>query len=202
MDRFLEVFSWERLLVVWGLLAPAIAWFVTRRWDRANQFVLWKHEGDLRAEQDKRDEKTREQEEARVETDALRVHMRDTYTRFLATASMISLATEIRQADQRTQAIDSALRDFTLSFQQLLLVASVEVAAPAVDVWKQTVALTRLERNDAGVADVRESLGRARSRLVAEARNDLDDPVTRNANPGITIRPALTAGGFHLDDVG
>jgi hypothetical protein len=202
MDILLGVFTWERFLVVWGLIAPAIAWLTTRRWDRSNQLLVWKHEADLDAERERRAGQRAAEDRARSEVEQLRERMRDVYTRFLSHGAGIALAAELRDDGERTTAFATAIPPFTQSFHELLLVSSTDVASAAVAVWKLTLTLRQLAWNDAGVPEARAQLQQARSQLVSQAREDLEDPIVRNANPGIVIKPALTVGGFHLQDVG
>jgi hypothetical protein len=55
---------------------------------------------------------------------------------------------------------------------------------------------------DPQLKDLREKLRRARTAFVQEAREDVEDPVRRNASPGITVKHAMQIGGFHLKDAG
>ena len=202
MNAFLAVFTWERFLVVWGLIAPAITWLVTRRWESKNRLEIWNHENELRKEQVSMEEKRRQEERERAEVQQLRERMRDSYTRFLAGASAITLAVDLGPNERRTQAFTDCLPDFALSFQQLLLVASTHSARPAVEVWNRIAQLTQLSQDDAALPELKEALRKARSRFVSEAREDLNDPLVRNSNPGITIEPAVSIGGFDLEDAG
>jgi hypothetical protein len=202
VTAFLSQFTWERFLVVWGLVVPGIAWIATRRWERANEKARWGHEADVRKQADSAEASRREAERRQSALEALRERMRDTYTRFLAGATALTIGADLRYPEERKAATDAALPDFVLSYQQLLLVASNDAAQAAVDVWKAVNLLISSAVPDAEKTSSRDQIASGRTRFVHEAREDLDDPITRNANPGLVVQPLLTAGGFHLEDVG
>jgi len=202
VTAFLAQFTWERFLVLWGLVVPGLAWIATRRWERANEKARWEHEADVRKEADSAEASRREAERRQSAIETLRERMRDAYTRFLAGATALTIGADLRYPEERKAATDAALPDFVLSYQQLLLVASNDAARAAIDVWKAVSILISPAVPDAEKTTLRDQIATSRTRFVHEAREDLDDPVTRNANPGIVVRPALTAGGFHVDNVG
>lgn len=202
MKDFLAVITWEHFLVIWGFVAPGIAWLVTRRWERKSQEILWKHEKEMRDEQRKIEDERMQTERENNEIEAERDRMRDIYTRFLKGAAAIDIASTQSAASDKRSGVNSATPDFALSFQQLLLVASVETARPAVEVWNEAMKLSRLAFADQSADELRTIIRDARRRFVTEARKDIDDPLERTAHTGISSGPAITIGGFHLGDAG
>jgi len=202
MDTLVTALTWERLLVIWGFLAPAIAWVATRSWERKSRLDLWDHENELRKEQIALEEKRQQEDRKREEVEQLRERMRDTYTRFLKGASAATLVADGDSINLQAQTSVHHISDFVLSFQQLILIASTDTARPAVEIWRLIEQLKRLPRGDDATPELKEKLMKARSRFVSEAREDLENPLIRNSNPGVTVKPAITAGGFHLTDVG
>src|SRR5206468_12400315 len=114
------------LLVLWGLVAPAIAWLVTRNWDRRIQEAAWRHEKEIRDEQTKNEEVRLKADRERESLEGERERMRDVYTRFLKGASAMYVASDLGYNDVKRAAVKEATPDFVLSFQQLLLIASLE----------------------------------------------------------------------------
>jgi hypothetical protein len=193
--------TWERLLVIWGFVAPGIAWLATRGWERKSQEILWKHEKEMRGEQRKIEDERMQAEREQKAIEAVRERMRDIYTRFLEGASAIDVASAYEFRDQSGTGVNAATPGFVLSFQQLLLVASLETAELAVEVWNQTLKLSRLHLGDPTTDEIRTAIRDARRRFVTEAREDIEDPRERTAHPGVSLK-VPTLGGFHLVDAG
>jgi hypothetical protein len=188
--------------VILGLLAPPIAWICTRNWDRKNQLALWEHEFERvkrQAEQEDSRESAKRERDCVI---ALQTSMQDAYTRFLAGASGLALAAQRQFEDERSKAIEEAQPDFVLSFQQLLLVTSNQAAKAAVSLWNGV-----LKKSNGGLSpgedkELDNEIRAARRQFVIEARLDIESPEERNSNPGITLTPSLTVGGFQLEDAG
>jgi len=202
MDAIANAFTWERFLVLWGLLAPPIAWIITRRWERANQRATWDHEFLRWKDQLQLEDARTDRERERQQLTAVKSSMRDVYTRFMAGASAVRVATELPFEDERTAALEKAMPDLVLSFQQLLLLASNDCATKAVDLWNHVVKLASEGRANGAPKELSEHVRTARRAFLIEARADLEAPMDRTADPGLTIRPVLEIGGFTIADAG
>jgi len=197
-----NILTWERLLVLWGLLAPPVAWIITRRWERANQRATWDHEFQRWKEQLQLEDARADREREREQVAALKASMRDVYTRFLAGASGVRVASELPFEDERTAALAQAMPDLVLSFQQLLLLASSDCATKAVDLWNHVVQLASEGRAQGAPKELSDKVRAARLPFLIQARADIENPKDRTAHTGIAIRPLLQIGGFTIADAG
>lgn len=202
MQEFLGAITWERLLVLWGLFAPPIAWIATRRWERMNQREQWEHEFRRWQEQIAIEDRRQAEERARERTTAIRAAMQDAYTRFLATTAAITAGAELPHRDERKAAVEVSKLDLILSFQQLLLLASNDAAEAAVRLWGSVMDAARSAREGGLSIESRAKIRSARRDFLVEARADIENPEERSSNPGITLKPVLQIGGFHIDDAG
>ena len=98
--------------MLWGLLAPPVAWIVTRRWERANQRATWDHEFQRWKDRLELEDARRKRECEQQEVADIKASMRDVYVRFMAGASAVSVATELPAEDERTAALEKAKPDF------------------------------------------------------------------------------------------
>ena len=144
------------------------------------------------------DVRRKEDEERRRIVD-LQSKMEKSYSAFLSGGMRIRVNLTTGQPTQ--EEMQSMISELNSGYQQLLLVASTECAKKAVHLWKKIIELIDAEQG-ADRNYIGDEIRLLRAAFVVEARKDLEDPIARNANPGISIRPALTFGGFHLDDVG
>ncbi|MBA2592873.1 MAG: hypothetical protein M3495_14980 [Pseudomonadota bacterium] len=84
------------------------------------------------------------------------------------------------------------IAEFSAAYQQLLLVASSDCATQAVALWKKTLdSVNTPYTEEARAQKIGTEIRALRAAFVREARTDLANPIERNANPGITIQPAL-----------
>lgn len=191
--------TWERFLVLWGLIAPAIGaafahWWAAKqvRDNRAFEQSQWKRQVDLEESRRHRDE------ERQLSTD-LQARMEKAYAQFLSSGMrLVTLPRTTFDNPEKQQAI----AEFSAGYQQLLLVASSACATQAVALWKKTLNSVNAPYTEEARAQIDIEIRALRAEFVREARTDLANPIERNANPGITIQPALKIGGFNLDDVG
>jgi len=190
----MDFITWERFLVLWGFVAPGIAWAVMRWWEMKTQAETRADEKLLRLEQAKKEQ---EAYEASCKSQ-LHNRMRDTYSRFLTASSTIKVLASgpsvnlVKHRHAMTESLAAGYSD-------LLMIASCATAKAAVEIYK---ACTEMLRGTKEHHVVEANLQAARAVFMAQARKDLEDPVDRNANTGITVEPAISIGGFHLKDVG
>jgi hypothetical protein len=128
--------------------------------------------------------------------------MQDAYTRFLATTAAITAGAELPHRDERKAAVEVSKLDLILSFQQLLLLASNDAAEAAVRLWGSVMDAARSAREGGLSIESRAKIRSARRDFLVEARADIENPEERSSNPGITLKPVLQIGGFHIDDAG
>lgn len=205
--------TWERFLVLWGLVAGPFfaglgAW-INHKWERDRQGEAWRRDDQQRQRQIDLEEQRRKQEIQREEAEKIRRRMESAFVRFLSGASRLSQVARIRDFLAREAARKDLLPDFTLAYHELLLVASTECAEPAVEVWKKTIKMVELTSgpfDPSGMPPeaqtLEDEITATRRLFVIEARTDMSDPITRNANPAVSVTPVLEAGGFNLSDVG
>ena len=201
-DTLVASFTWERFLVLWGLITPAVAWIATRRWERKNQRAAWDNERAMWQERVRVEEERAKQDRERARVEGMREQMRKTYTGFLTGASAMEAVSNINSESDRKTAYRSALPEFSQRFQESLLCASAETAAAAVTLWNEARKLATVFGAGPSEAEVKSPYRKARRSFVIEARADVEDPDGRTAHPGVKIEPALKIGGFSLEDAG
>lgn len=199
MQAFLDIFTWERFLTLWGLVAPAISASAAYLWSAKQNRESREFAQEQWARQVELEEKRRTEEEERNKVVELHEKMEKAYSAFLAAGLRIRL--NLLTKDSQNEGLEHTLLELNEGYHQLLLVASSQCAQKAVPLWETVIQLTKEE--DAEVrAILSDEIRPLRAAFLKEARKDLEDPIARNSNPGITIKPALSAGGFHLNDVG
>jgi hypothetical protein len=195
-----DIITWERLLVLWGLIAPGLGALIAHKWENDKQRKSWEKEKVQLKEKYNLEENTRIKEEEREATIKIQQHMTDSYSKFLSSGSLIVLNIN---SEMTAPIPDEVLADYSKGFQNVLLIASNECAGCAVEIWNK---ITELVTNKDLELDEKnkmiEEIKSLRARFMREARKDLSEPMDRNSNPGISIRPALEIGGFGLADVG
>lgn len=199
MELLISIMTWERVLVLWGLIAPAVGASVAYWWaakqareSRAFEVTQWERQVDL-------EEARRQKDEERQLSTDLQNRMEKAYSQFLSSGMRLTLISSITNETPENQ---KAIAEFSEGLQQLLLVASSACATKAVALWKKTKTHTNTASTAEERTEAEKEIGALRAAFVREARQDLADPIVRNTNPGITIRPTISIGGFNLDDVG
>jgi len=199
MEALLESLTWVRFLTLWGLVAPAIGagwayWWAARQNRENKEFEKerWHKQAEL-------DDVRRKEDEERRRVVDLQSKMEKSYSAFLSGGMRIRV--NLTTGPPTQEEMQSMISELNSGYQQLLLVASSECAKRAVPLWTKIIELINAKQ-ETDRHRIGDEIRTLRAAFVIEARKDLEDPITRNANPGITIRPMLTFGGFHLDDVG
>ncbi len=193
--------TWERLLVIWGLLAPAIAWLATRRWERALQREHWEREARRREADNHRRDRERQRRARHQMRLAQQESMKRSYAQFLESSGSLILSFSLRGSAERQALFDTAFPAFSQSYHELLLFASNHTARPASEVWKVVNCLASGRGCPERFEQLMETAREERTKFAHEARKDLENP-RRISNPAITVEPVVQAGGFKVPDVG
>ena len=193
--------TWERLLVIWGLLAPAIAWLATRSWDRSLQREQWEREEKRRAEEHQRSTGDRAREaKSRARADRLAL-MKTTYGQFLEVSGMLLFGCNLRSDAERQAVFERTFQPFARSYHELILLGSNDTVRPAAEVWRTINCLVSARGCPESWEELLEIARRFRTDFAHEARRDLEKP-SRTRNPGLSIRPVLSVGGFSVPNLG
>lgn len=191
--------TWERFLILWGLIAPVVSGLFATWWAARQAKANREHERERWERQFEVEEERRFRDEERELTNDLRARMEEAFAQYLRGGMrLITIPPSTFGSPEKQQAID----EFNAGFQQVLLVASAECASKAVALWKKTLNSVNSNYDADARAEVDLEVRKLRADFLREAREDLANPVGRNANPGIKIEPALKIGGFNLTDVG
>ncbi len=191
--------TWERFLILWGLIAPVIGGVFATWWAARQAEVNRQHERQRWERQFEVEQTRRAEDEERELTNDLRSRMESAFAQYLRGGMrLMTLPPSFFGTPEKQQAID----EFSAGFQQVLLVASSDCASKAVALWKKTLNCVNSNYDEDARAEIELEVRSLRAAFLKEAREDLANPVGRNANPGIKIEPALKIGGFNLTDVG
>lgn len=199
MDQFLASFTMSNFITIWALIGPIIGGLINHFWESDRLRTKWSNDKDKLKETQKHEMEKQQNDYKRLELDRIQQKMESAYSKFLGNGSDLILS---KCQNPVAHVPDSqSFSAFNQAYQGLLLICSTRCGKSAVELRKAINEFITSHNIEALESVRLAEIKKLRASFLRQARDDLDDPIKRNSNPGITIEPVLKAGGFSLSDV-